>query len=131
MVVIPRLTTVKGTPITKLLPQQTINKLVERTIEGGAEIVSLLKTGSAFYAPSAAVARMAEAIVLDKKEILLCAAYLEGEYGIKDTVIGVPVKLGKSGIEQIIELELTKEEKQALARSAKAVQELVKAMKLS
>jgi malate dehydrogenase len=131
MVVIPRLTTVKGTPLTKILPQETINKLVERTIEGGAEIVSLLKTGSAFYAPSAAVARMAEAIVLDKKEILSCAAYLEGEYGIKNTVIGVPVKLGKSGIEQIIELELTKEEKQALAKSAKAVQELVKAMKLS
>jgi len=131
MVVIPRLTTVKGTPITKLLPQQTINKLVERTIEGGAEIVSLLKTGSAFYAPSAAVARMAEAIVLDKKEILPCAIYLEGEYGIKDTVISVPVKLGKSGIEQIIELKLTKEEKQALANSARAVQELVKAMKLS
>jgi malate dehydrogenase len=131
MVVIPRLTTVNGKPLTKLLPQETINKLVERTIEGGAEIVSLLKTGSAFYAPSAAVARMAEAIVLDKKEILPCAAYLEGEYGIKETVIGVPVKLGKSGIEQIIELKLTKEEKQALANSARAVQELVKTMKLS
>jgi malate dehydrogenase len=130
MVVIPRLTTVNGTPLTKLLPKETINKLVERTIEGGAEIVSLLKTGSAFYTPSAAVARMAEAIVLDKKEILPCAAYLEGEYGIKDTVIGVPVKLGRSGIEQIIELELTPEEKQALAKSARAVQELVKAMKI-
>jgi malate dehydrogenase len=131
MVVIPRLTTVKGTPLTKILPQETIDKLVERTIEGGAEIVSLLKTGSAFYAPSAAVARMAEAIVLDKKEILLCAAYLDGEYGIEGTVIGVPVKLDKSGIEQIIELKLTKEEKQALANSARAVQELVRTMKLS
>ena len=130
MVVIPRLTTVKGTPLTELLPQETIDKLVERTIEGGAEIVSLLKTGSAFYAPSAAVARMAEAIVLDKKEILPCAAYLQREYGIKGTVIGVPVKLGKSGIEQIIELELTPEEKQALANSAKAMRELIKTMKL-
>jgi malate dehydrogenase len=130
MVVIPRLTTVKGKPLTKLLPKETIDKLVERTIEGGAKIVSLLKTGSAFYAPSAAVARMAEAIVLDKKKILPCAVYLEGEYGIKNTVIGVPVKLGKSGIEQIIELKLTKEEKQALAKSARAVQELIKTMKL-
>jgi malate dehydrogenase len=130
MVVIPRLTTVKGKPITKLLPKETIDKLVERTIKGGAEIVGLLKTGSAFYAPAAAVARMAEAIVLDKKETLLCAALLEGEYGIKDTVIGVPVRLGKNGIEKIIELELTQEEKQALNNSAKAVQELVKTMKL-
>jgi malate dehydrogenase len=130
MVVIPRLTTVKGKPITKLLPQETIDKLVKRTIEGGTEIVGLLKTGSAFYAPSAAVARMTEAIVLDKKEILLCAALLEGEYGIKGTVIGVPVKLGKKGIEQIIELELTAEEKQALTTSAQAVQELIKTMKL-
>jgi malate dehydrogenase len=130
MVVIPRLTTVKGKPITKLLPQETIDKLVERTIKGGAEIVDLLKTGSAFYAPSAAAARMAEAIVRDKKEVLLCAAYLEGEYGIKDTVIGVPVKLGKRGIEKIIELELTAEEKQALAKSAEAVRELIKTMKL-
>ncbi len=131
MVVIPRLTTVKGTPLTQILPQETIDKLVERTIRGGAEIVELLKTGSAFYAPSAAVARMAEAIISDKKEILPCAARLEGEYGIKDTVIGVPVKLGRNGIEQIIELELTAKEKQALATSAKAVQELVKVMRLS
>ena len=130
MVVIPRLTTVKGKPITKLLPKETIDKLVQRTIEGGAEIVNLLKTGSAFYAPSAAAARMAEAIVRDEKETLLCAAYLDGEYGIKDTVISVPVKLGKKGIEQIIELELTAEEKQALNKSAKAVQELIKTMKL-
>ena len=130
MVIIPRLTTVKGKPLTELLPQETIDKLVERTIKGGAEIVDLLKTGSAFYAPSAGVARMAEAIVLDKKEVLPCAAYLQGEYGIKDTVIGVPVKLGKRGIEQIIELELTDEEKQALAKSAQAVRELIKKMKL-
>jgi len=90
----------------------------------------LLKTGSAFYAPSAGVAQMVEAIILDKKQILPCATYLDGEYGIKDTVISIPVKLGKSGIEQIIELELTAEEKSALANSAQAVQELVKAMKL-
>jgi malate dehydrogenase len=130
MVVVPRLTTVKGTPLTELLPEETIDRLVERTIEGGREIVDLLKTGSAFYAPSAGVARMAEAIVLDKKEILPCAACLQGEYGIEDTVTGVPVKLGKSGIEQIIELELTAEEKQALAKSAVAVKELIKTMKL-
>jgi malate dehydrogenase len=129
MVVIPRLTTVKGKPLTKLLPQETIDKLVKRTIMGGDEIVSLLKTGSAFYAPSAAVAQMAEAIIPDKKEILLCTAYLDGEYGIKDTVISIPVKLGRSGIEQIIELKLTAEEKQALAKSAEAVQQLIKTMK--
>ena len=130
MVVIPRLSTVCSVPITELLPQVTINKLVERTIRGGAEIVDLLKTGSAFYAPSAAVTQMVEAIILDKKQILPCATYLDGEYGIKDTVITVPVKLGRNGIEQIIELELTTKEKSALTDSAKAVQQLVKAMKL-
>ncbi len=128
MVILPRLCTVGGVPITKLLPQETINKLVERTIKGGAEIVGLLKTGSAFYAPSAGVAQMVEAIILDKKQILPCAIYLDGEYGIKDTVISIPVKLGKSGVEQIIELELTAEEKTALASSVQAVQELVKTM---
>lgn len=130
MVIIPRLSTVSGTPITKLLPPETIDKLVERTINAGAEVVKLLKTGGAFYAPSAAVVQMADAIILDKKQILPCATRLEGEYGIKDSVIGVPVKLGKSGIEQIIELELTEDERQALANSAKAVQELVRTMKL-
>ena len=130
MLIIPRLTTVKGTPLTEILPQETIDKLVERTIKGGAEIVDLLKTGSAFYAPSAAVAQMVESIILDKKEILPCAACLDGEYGIKDTVLGVPVKLGRNGIEQIIELDLTADEKQALATSAKEVQELIKTMKL-
>jgi len=131
MVVIPRLCTACGVPITKLLPRETINKLVERTIGAGAEIVGLLKTGSAFYAPSAAIAQMVEAIILDKKRVLPCATYLDGEYGIKDTVIGVPVKLGENGIEQIIELELTAEEKQALATSAEAVRELINIMKLS
>jgi len=130
MVVLPRLSTVRGVPITELLPQQTINKMVERTIKGGAEIVGLLKTGSAFYAPSAAVAQIVEAIILDKKQILPCAAYLDGEYGIQDTVITIPVKLGRNGIEQIIELELTAEEKTALVKSAEAVQQLVKTMKL-
>ena len=130
MVVIPRLSTVGGVPITELLPQETINKLVERAIKGGAEIVGLLKTGSAFYAPSASVAHMVDAIILDKKQILPCATYLDGEYGIKDTVLTVPVKLGRNGIEQIIELELTDEEKAALIDSARAVQQLLKAMKL-
>jgi malate dehydrogenase len=130
MVVIPRLTTVEGEPLTKLLPQEIIDKLVERTVNAGAEIVKLLKTGSAFYAPSAGVAQMAEAIVLDTKEVLHCAALLDGEYGIKDSVIGVPVELGKGGIEQIIELELTTEEKQALNKSAEAVKELIVKVKL-
>ena len=130
MVIIPRLSTVNGVPITKLLPQETIDKLAERTIRGGEEIVGLLKTGSAFYAPSAGVAQMVDSIILDKKKILSCATYLNGEYGVKDTVISVPVKLGKNGIEQIIELELTPEEKTALANSAKAVKQLVNLMKL-
>jgi malate dehydrogenase len=130
MLVIPRLATVKGKPITEFLPQETIKRLVKRTLNGGAEIVSLLKTGSAFYAPSAAAAGMVEAIILDKKEILPCAAYLQGEYGISDVVIGVPVKLGKNGIEQIMELELTEEERKALANSAEAVKKLTKTMAL-
>ncbi|MCJ7769675.1 MAG: malate dehydrogenase [Dehalococcoidales bacterium] len=125
MVVIPRLATVNGKPITELLTKETINRLVERTINGGAEIVSLLKTGSAFYAPAAAAACMVEAIIQDKKEILPCAAYLKGEYGIKDVVIGVPVKLGKNGIEEIIEFDLTLEEKEALQNSAGAVRKLI------
>ena len=130
MVVVPRLCTVNGVPITKILPPENIDKLVERTVKGGAEIIDLLKTGSAFYAPSAAVAQMAEAVILDKKQVLPCAASLQGEYGIKETVISVPVKLGKAGIETIIELELTEEEKAQLASSAGAVQELVKIMNL-
>ena len=131
MVVIPRLTLVKGTPITKLLPADKIAGLIDRTVNGGAEIVALLKTGSAFYAPSAALAEMAEAVILDKKRVLICATRLDGEYGIRNAVIGVPVKLGKGGIEQVVEIELTAEEKAALASSAKAVQELVGVMKLT
>ena len=128
MVVIPRLTTVRGQALTELLPQETIDKLVKRTIEGGKEIVDLLKTGSAFYAPSASATGMAEAIVLDKKEFLTCATLLKGEYGISDSVIGVPVRLGKNGVEEIIELELTAEEKQALNNSAEGIKELIKTM---
>lgn len=130
MVAIPRLTTVGGVPITELLPQETVNKIVERTVKGGGEIVALLKTGSAFYAPAAATAQMVESILLDKKRILPCAVYLEGEYGIKGAVVGVPVKLGRNGIEQIIELKLTPEESAALKKSAEAVRELAKVMKL-
>ncbi|MQY67008.1 MAG: malate dehydrogenase, partial [Dehalococcoidia bacterium] len=107
-----------------------IDKLVERTIHGGREIVDLLKKGSAFYAPSAGIARMAESIVLDKKETLPCAALLDGEYGITDSVIGVPVKLGKGGIEQIVEFDLTAEEKKLLYDSAEGVKELIKQMGL-
>jgi len=129
MVIIPRLATVKGEPITQLLSEKVISRLVERTVKGGAEIVSLLKTGSAFYAPSAAAAQMVEVIILDKKEILPCATYLQGEYGIEDVVIGVPVKLGRGGIEEIIELELTSEEKEALKNSAKAVKRLIEPIK--
>lgn len=128
MVVIPRLTTVKGKPITELLPKETIDKLVERTVHGGREIVDLLKTGSAFYAPSAGVARMAEAIVLDRKELMPCAAVLEGEYGIEGSVIGVPVKLGRNGIEEIVELDLSAEEKQQLQESAAGVKKLIETL---
>jgi len=126
MVVIPRLSTVRGKPLTELLPQKTIARLVEHTVHGGREIVDLLKTGSAFYAPSAGVARMAESIVRGKKETLPCAALLDGEYGIKDSVIGVPVKLGKGGIKQIVEFELSSEERQLLYDSAEGVKELIK-----
>src|SRR4030043_1215247 len=130
MVAIPRLTTVGGIPITELLPQETVNKIVERTVKGGGEIVALLKTGSAFYAPAAATAQMVESILLDKKRILPCAVSLEGEYGIKGVVVGVPAKIGKNGMEQVIELKLTAEESAALKKSAEAVRELAKIMKL-
>jgi malate dehydrogenase len=130
MVIIPRLSTVHGKPITEILPQETIDRLVKRTVGGGAEIVGLLKTGSAFYAPSAAITRMVEAVLLDKKEVLLCATCLDGEYGIKDTVLGVPVELGRKGINRIIKLDLNDEEKAALSKAATAVQGLVKTMNL-
>jgi malate dehydrogenase len=130
MLAIPRLTTVGGIPITDLLPKDTIDAIVERTVKGGAEIVSLLKTGSAYYAPSAATVQMVEAILFDKKKILPCSAYLEGEYGITGAYVGVPAKLGSNGVEQVIQLKLTEEESAALRRSADAVLELVKIMKL-
>ena len=124
MVPLPRYSTVAGIPITELLPQDRIDALVERTANGGAEIVSLLKTGSAYYAPASAAVEMAESILKDKKKILPCAAYLQGEYDIQDLFIGVPVKLGSKGIEEIIEIDLTETEKAALMNSAAAVQDL-------
>jgi malate dehydrogenase len=124
MVPLPRYSTVAGIPITELLAKDRIDALVERTRNGGAEIVALLKTGSAYYAPASAAVEMAESILKDKKKILPCAAYLQGEYGIQDLFIGVPVKLGAAGIEEIIEITLTEEEQQALQKSAEAVQEL-------
>jgi malate dehydrogenase len=125
MVPLPRYSTVAGIPITELMDAATIERLVQRTRDGGAEIVKYLKTGSAYYAPSAAVTEMVEAILKDKKKILPCAAYLEGEYGIKGLYVGVPVKLGEKGIEKIIEIKLTPQEKAALDKSADAVKELV------
>jgi malate dehydrogenase len=124
MVPLPRYSTVAGIPITDLLPKDRIEALVTRTANGGAEIVNLLKTGSAFYAPGASVVEMVEAILKDKKKILPCAAYLEGEYGIRGLYVGVPVKLGRRGIEQIIQITLTPDENTALQRSAAAVKEL-------
>jgi malate dehydrogenase len=125
MVPLPRYSTVAGIPITELMDKATVDRLVQRTRDGGAEIVKYLKTGSAYYAPSAAVAEMVEAILKDKKKILPCAAYLQGEYGIHGLYMGVPVKLGAKGIEQIIEIKLTAEEKAGLDKSAAAVKELV------
>ncbi len=124
MVPLPRYSTVAGIPITELMEPDRIAALVDRTANGGAEIVGLLKTGSAYYAPASAAVEMAESILKDKKKILPCAVYLEGEYGLNDLFIGVPVKLGAGGVEQIIEINLTEEEKTALAKSAAAVQEL-------
>lgn len=128
MVPVPGYTTVAGIPITELMSQDTIARLVERTKNGGAEIVGHLKTGSAYYAPSAAVVQMVEAIVADRKKILPCAAYLEGEYGIDGLYVGVPVKLGANGIEEIIQITLTDEEKNQLANSADSVRNLIKTL---
>ena len=129
MVPLPRYSTVAGIPITELLSKERIDALVNRTATGGAEIVGLLKTGSAYYAPASAAVEMAESILKDKKKILPCAAYLEGEYGINDLFVGVPVKLGANGIEEIIEITLTKEENAALEKSADAVRELKELLK--
>jgi malate dehydrogenase len=129
MVPLVRLSNVSGIPLTELLDQAKIDAIVDRTRNGGAEIVKYLKTGSAYYAPSAAAVEMAESILLDKKKVLPCAAYLEGEYGINGLFVGVPVKLGARGIEQIYEVKLTGEEHALLKKSAAAVQELVDVMK--
>lgn len=125
MVPLPRYSTVAGVPITEMMSADRIEAIVDRTRTGGAEIVSLLKTGSAFYAPASASVEMAESILKDRKKILPCAVYLEGEYGINGLFIGVPVKLGKDGIEKIIEIKLTEEENAALQKSADAVRNLV------
>lgn len=128
MVPLVRFTTVAGVPVSKLIPAERLAQIVQRTRDGGAEIVNLLGSGSAFYAPSAAVAQMIDSIVLDKKMILPCAVYLQGEYGIKDLFVGVPAKLGARGIEEVIQIELTSDERAALQKSADAVQELVGVM---
>ncbi|MEK7807425.1 MAG: malate dehydrogenase [Chloroflexota bacterium] len=129
MVPLVRFTTVGGIPISELLAEEKIDQLVTRTRQGGGEIVALLKAGSAYYAPSASITQMVEAVLLDKKRILPCCAYLQGEYGINGLCVGVPVKLGAGGMEQIIEISLTAEEKTALQRSAASVRELVNVMR--
>jgi malate dehydrogenase len=125
MVPLARYSTVAGIPITELIESTRLEQLIQRTRDGGAEIVKYLKTGSAYYAPSAAATEMVEAILKDKKKILPCAAYLEGEYGVNGLYVGVPCKLGSKGIEQIIEIKLTADEQAALKKSADAVKELV------
>ncbi|MBM3944409.1 MAG: malate dehydrogenase [SAR202 cluster bacterium] len=124
-------TSVGGVPVSKLLSKERLDAIVKRTQNGGAEIVNHLKTGSAFYAPSASVVQMVESILLDKKQILPCTAYLQGEYGVKDLFVGVPVKLGAGGVEEIIQFDLTADESAALKKSAAAVAELVEVMKKS
>ncbi len=130
MVPLPRYSTVAGVPITELLSADRVDAIVRRTANGGAEIVSLLKTGSAYYAPSSATAEMVDAVLKDKHKILPCCCYLEGEYGIKGLYVGVPAQLGEKGVEKIWEIKLTDPEKAALQKSAAAVKELVDALKL-
>ncbi|MFY9691306.1 MAG: malate dehydrogenase, partial [Candidatus Acidiferrales bacterium] len=125
MVPLARYSTVAGIPLPELISKEKLEAIIARTRKGGAEIVNLLKTGSAYYAPSAAAVEMVEAILKDKKKILPCAVYLEGEYGINGLFVGVPVKLGAKGVEQIIEIKLTPEEKAALDKSSASVRELV------
>ncbi|MBI3943888.1 MAG: malate dehydrogenase [Chloroflexi bacterium] len=129
MVPLPRYSTVAGIPITELMTQEQINRLVDRTRKGGAEIVSLLKTGSAYYAPGASVAKMVEAILKDRKLIIPCSVYLDGEYGLKDIFFGVPVKLGRQGVEQIIEIKLQPGEKTALDKSVELIRSTMSALK--
>ncbi len=130
MVPLPRYSTVAGIPITELLPKERVDAITARTANGGAEIVSLLKTGSAYYAPSAAAVEMVECIIKDKKRILPCAVLLEGEYGINNLFVGVPCKIGANGVEEIIQINLTTEERAALHKSAGAVQELINLLNL-
>jgi malate dehydrogenase len=130
MVPLPRYSTVAGIPITELLPPERVDALVRRTANGGAEIVNLLKTGSAYYAPAASVVEMVEAILRDKKKILPCAAFLDGEYGIRGLYVGVPAKLGRRGLEQVIEITLSPAEQAALQKSAAAVRELTDKLKI-
>ncbi len=118
MVPLPRYSNIGGIPLPDLMDKETIDRLVKRTRDGGIEIVNHLKTGSAYYAPSASAVQMIEAIVKDRKRILPGAVFLQGEYGIQDTVVGVPIKLGKNGVEEIIQIKLTPEEKEQLANSA-------------
>jgi len=125
MVPLPQYTTVKGIPLPELLDGKRINELIERTKHGGAEIVALLKTGSAYYAPAASVFQMVKAVLFDERRVLPCAAYLDGEYGVSDLFVGVPIVLGKGGVEKIIELNLTAEEKTQFAQSAVAVKGLL------
>jgi len=129
MVPIVRYTTISGIPLTHFLPQDRIDEIVDRTRKGGGEIVKYLKTGSAYYAPALAVTEMVESIIKDKKKILPCAAYLEGEYGINNLYFGVPVKLGTNGVEEIIEIELTSEEKEAIKNSEQAVRSVINLLK--
>ncbi|MEC9439110.1 MAG: malate dehydrogenase, partial [Chloroflexota bacterium] len=128
MVPVVESTNVAGTPVSKLIAPERLEEIVQRARDGGAEIVNYLKTGSAFYAPSASIVQMVKAIIFDKKEILPCTAYLQGQYGIDDLYVGVPVKLGAKGVEEIIELNLNRDELNALRKSAEAVQELVEVM---
>jgi malate dehydrogenase len=128
MVPLTRYSSVAGIPLSDLMDAETLQAIVKRTRDGGAEIVRYLKTGSAYYAPSAAAVEMAEAILLDRKRVLPCSAYLEGEYGIDKLFVGVPIKLGSAGIEKIYEVKLTEDELAALRKSAAAVKELVDVM---
>ncbi|MFW6159992.1 MAG: malate dehydrogenase [Acidobacteriota bacterium] len=130
MVPIARYTSISGIPLTHFLPQDKIDAIVERTRKGGGEIVKYLKTGSAYYAPSLAVTEMVESIIRDKKKILPCAAYLEGEYGITDLYFGVPIKLGANGVEEIIEIELIQEEEEMIRNSEEAVRSVIKILSL-
>lgn len=129
MVPLPAYTTVSGVPITQLLPEDKIEAIVERTRKGGGEIVALLKTGSAYYAPAASVARMVQCILNDERQILPCSAFLTGQYGLKDVFVGVPVRLGEGGVEEIIELDLTTAQTEALHKSAAAVREGIQSLK--